>query len=499
MSGPALLTLISRMRPVYERSLPVLERWLHQRPAPLFVRLVHWSIQAARLVWPDAWDARTRERWRGFVQALAERSYYPALDAFQRESVRAMQHETGRDMVSRLTSDPEGRKIYQVLLAVRGADTPTQRRPLVGLIEMSVPTPEPQEIIWTRIILALAGLLAGFFAILVFYLVSHKLILAPVRDLKALVTRVAEGDLSARSRIDTGDEYQELSTAFNAMLNQLESSRNELETINRSLDTRLGELAESNVTLFESNRLKSEFLANVSHELKTPLTSILGFADLLNEMSQSDGGTDKERLMRYARNILESGRSLLVIITDLLDVAKIEAGKIELHRSRFSIRDLCEDLVDFLKPMTDKKELELTLHLDENLPVMNTDAGRLRQILFNLLSNAIKYTPEGGRVRMEVTMLPGGGVLRFEVIDTGPGIAREDQERIFEKFRQLDSSRTREHGGTGLGLAISRELARILGGSLRVESEPGEGARFIVEVPLECPKASYRPVATLMG
>lgn len=499
LSIPVLLALVSDLRPVYQRTVPVVDRWLDEGAPPLFVRVGQWMVYGVRACCGDEWDEAALRRLKAFVRVVAAQSAYPALDRFHREAIVAMQHESGPNMMSRLTTGEGGEKIYQVLLAVRGADTPTQRRPLVGLIEMSVPTPEPQEIIWSRIILVLAGLLAGFFAILVFYLVSHKLILAPVRDLKALVTRVAEGDLAARSRIATGDEYEELSTAFNAMLNQLESSRNELETINRSLDTRLGELAETNVALFESNRLKSEFLANVSHELRTPLTSILGFADLLNETSQSDGNIDKGRLERYANNILQSGRMLLDIINDLLDLAKIEAGKIELHRSEFSVRDLCEALADFLKPMTDKKALGLTLRQDEHLPKMNSDAGKLRQILFNLLSNAIKYTPEGGQIQMEVRVLPGGGRLRFDVVDTGPGIAREDQERIFEKFRQLDSSKTREHGGTGLGLAISRELAQLLGGGIRVESEPGQGARFIVEVPVECPKTSYRQVATLVG
>ncbi len=497
LSAPALLGLITEMRPIYHRIHPVLKSWWWEGPLPMQIELMKIGAALAGELWPEEFSPSTRQRWKAFKQAMMDQGYHPALDGHQRKALAAMKRDPGTNVVTRHT-EVDGHAVYQVLLAVRGTDTPTQRRPVVGLIEMSVPTPEPQEKIWARVILVLAGLLAGFLAILVFYLVSHKLILAPVRDLKQLVTQVAEGDLSARSDIATGDEYEELSTAFNAMLNQLEKSRNELETINRSLDTRLGELAETNVSLFESNRLKSEFLANVSHELRTPLTSIIGFADLLQELSKGNGNTDKSRIVRYADNIMKSGRMLLDIINDLLDLAKIEAGKIELHRAAFSVRDLCEALVDFVKPLTEKKNLDLILQMDEDVPMMNSDAGKLRQILYNLLSNAIKYTPEGGRVQIVVEMLPGGGRLRFDVVDDGPGIAPEDQEQIFEKFRQLDSSKTREHGGTGLGLAISRELAQMLGGTIRVESEIGKGSRFIVEVPVECSKTSYRPVATLL-
>ncbi|MBI4581566.1 MAG: HAMP domain-containing histidine kinase, partial [Planctomycetes bacterium] len=235
----------------------------------------------------------------------------------------------------------------------------------------------------------------------------------------------------------------------------------------------------------------------VSHELRTPLTSIIGFADLLRDAASSDSATDRTRLARYAHNILSSGRNLLDIINDLLDLAKIEAGRIELHRAMFSLRDVCEALYDLTRPLFDKKQIAFETDLADDLPMLNSDAGKLRQILYNLLSNASKYTPEGGRVRMVVEAVNDGRQVRLSVADTGPGIAPDQHERIFEKFRQLDSSVTREHSGTGLGLAITRELAIMLGGGIHLESEMGRGSTFIVDLPVECPEVVQRRIPAL--
>ncbi len=422
---------------------------------------------------------------------------YPKLDASQQEAVRKMTTDEKVSGLSFTEKNPGEPTTYRYILAIRGQEAGAVGRPLVGIVDVKLPKPKDQALWVIRLVVVLAGVLAGFLAILVFYLITQKLILAPVRELRGLAEQITQGDLSARAQIETGDEYEELGTAFNDMLGQLERSRIELESINRSLDTRLGELAETNVTLYESNRLKSEFLANVSHELRTPLTSIIGFADLLRDGLGADGPIDTARAARYANNILTSGRMLLEIINDLLDLAKIEAGRIELHRTVFSLRDLCEALADFMRPLADKKQQTLEMELYEPLPMMNSDAGKLRQILYNLLSNAVKYTPEGGHIRFTAEPLREGDRVRLAVLDNGPGIAREDQQRIFEKFRQLDSSVTREHSGTGLGLAISRELAVMLGGSIRVESEPGHGAAFTVELPVECSETSYRSLPSL--
>jgi len=450
---------------------------------------------------PDNWRAKLQTRVPLVVlrlprQWIGAASRHSALDPFQIECVTDMQRDESlneKHQVIRQTDQPT---IYQFVLAVRAVEPGAGKQPLVGIIDVKLPTRETGEIFLTRLILGLACLLAGFLAILVFYLISQKLILAPVRELKDLVTRITGGDLSARADITTGDEYEELSDAFNDMLTKLDKSRSELVTINRSLDAKLGELAETNVGLHESNRLKSEFLANVSHELRTPLTSIIGFGDLLCDMAQDEGGMDTKRISRYATNILTSGRMLLDIINDLLDLAKIEAGKMRIHRSQFSLHNLCEALGDFMQPMFDKKQQTFTMTLDEQTPSMNSDSGKIRQVLFNLLSNAVKYTPEQGAIGLETLVLDANQRLRIVVWDTGPGISLEDQSRIFEKFQQLDASVTREFTGTGLGLPISRDLCALLGGTIRVESQPGSGARFVIELPVECPSNVTLPLPT---
>jgi signal transduction histidine kinase len=244
------------------------------------------------------------------------------------------------------------------------------------------------------------------------------------------------------------------------------------------------ELAQANMALFEMNRLKSDFLATMSHELRTPLNSIIGFSEVLTENKDLN-----EKQRRYAQNIQTSGKMLLGMINDILDLAKIESGKMEFHVEDFSVRDVCEGLVNLMKPMADRKNIDLECRLDEAIPLLRQDPGKLRQIVYNLISNAIKFTPEGGRVTL-TTRVEGRSVV-IEVKDTGIGIAEEDRDRIFEKFRQVHApgSRgnvlTREHQGTGLGLSIVRELSRLLGGDVRLESQVGQGSTFTIHVPLQ--------------
>ena len=182
------------------------------------------------------------------------------------------------------------------------------------------------QLLRNRIFIVTALIVGSLLAILVFYFILTKLIFSPVRHLRETAEKVQAGDLAIRSDIKTGDEFQQLAEAFNTMLDRVEQSQAQLQAMNESLDLKVDELAEANIGLYESNRLKSEFLANVSHELRTPLNSIIGFAELLDEVARSDTGADPKRL-RYVQNILSSGRSLSEMINDLLDLAKIEAGR----------------------------------------------------------------------------------------------------------------------------------------------------------------------------
>ena len=361
---------------------------------------------------------------------------------------------------------------------------PANGWPLVGLVRVDLPyQTDENQLLLNRIVIVVAGMLGGTLAIVVFYLITSRLILQPVRVLKNTAEKVAKGDLNIRSAISTGDEFQHLSETFNTMLTTLSSSQRQLEETNRSLDTRVGELAQSNVDLYEANRLKSEFLTNVSHELRTPLNAIIGFAELLQDRVK------EPRELRYVENIWTSAKQLLDLINDLLDLAKIEAGKLILREEKVNVADVCEAMVNFMRPLAGKKNIEIGADLATGLPLITTDPGRFQQILYNFVSNAIKFTPNDGRVTIaargeDLSDEGKARVVRVSVTDTGPGISVENQKYIFEKFRQGDGSVTRQHSGTGLGLAISRELANMLGARIELVSEMGKGTTFSLVMPV---------------
>lgn len=365
------------------------------------------------------------------------------------------------------------------------ADAPADG--LQGVISVDIPTQiTPNQSLLNRSVLLLAGMLAGTLAILSFWLITSRLFLQPVRVLQKTAEKVSQGDLGIRADINTGDEFQVLSETFNTMLANLKRSTDQLRAVNKSLDLKLGQLAESNVALYESNRLKSEFLANVSHELRTPLNSILGFAELLKDhvaAAGPDGKPSDGKPSRYLQNILRSGNNLLDLINDLLDLAKIEAGRMEVRSEPLSLSDLFEALAGLLKPLCAAKDVTIDPQVSSEVPILQTDTAKLQQILYNFLSNAIKYSPEGETILLSAMRQDDEGV-KIAVTDRGPGIDTEKQGLIFEKFRQIDGSMTRQHSGTGLGLAISKELAQLLGGHIGVESKPGEGSTFWITLPL---------------
>ena len=353
--------------------------------------------------------------------------------------------------------------------------------PLLGIVSVEIPSQiESSQLLLNHIFILTAGLVAGTLAIIIFYLITTRLILQPVRVLQETAEKVSQGDLNIRSDISTGDEFQQLSETFNTMLVNLKNSADQLRAVNKSLDLKLGQLAESNVALYESNRLKSEFLANVSHELRTPLNSILGFAELLKDA----GATTDAKSSRYLQNILSSANNLLTLINDLLDLAKIEAGKMEVRSEPISLNDLFEGLTNLLKPLTEAKTLQITPGVASDVPIIHTDPAKLQQVLYNFLSNAIKFSPRGETIEISADRADGDSV-RISVTDHGPGIEPEKHAVIFEKFRQIDGSVTRQHSGSGLGLAISKELITLLSGTIGVKSAPDEGATFWVVLPLK--------------
>jgi two-component system, NarL family, sensor histidine kinase BarA len=329
-----------------------------------------------------------------------------------------------------------------------------------------------------------AALIGGLGAIIAFYWITQRMILRPIRQLRAMANNVAEGNLDIRSSIDTGDEYQKLAESFNHMLDNLQQMQQKLRQANKELDTKISQLSERNIELFKANKLKSEFLANISHEFRTPLNSIIGFAQVLREKS---GKLSPDKSGRYAENILTGGNRLLNMITDLLDMAKAQAGKLEVHISQEKIEYLLRELVIQFSIMTKEKKIKVRLHTQDNLPVLNTDIGKVQQILYNLLSNAVKFTPEQGRIDIHAQML-NEKMMRISVTDTGCGIAEHNREKIFEKFATADDTLTRSANGSGLGLAISTELAALLAGSIGLESEFGKGSTFWLDIPVTLKK-----------
>lgn len=427
---------------------------------------------------------------------------------------------------------------------------------LQGIITLRRTNTSAGGSMWLNTIFLLAaGLVALGLAVLVFYLITTRLILSPVRALRDTAEAVQQGNLDTRSDIHTGDEFEDLAEAFNLMVQDLAERQRQLRAINASLEEKANQLAERNVELFEAARVKDEFLASVTHELRTPMNSVLGFAELLDEQVAKDeqavrewmahlaaGGTgtggagtasangagadaprdaappiDSQRLAkrrRFIENILSEGRRLLELINGLLEMAKMEAGKAQVKVRPVDLRTLAETQLALMRPMADKRGVDLRLESEGELPTIFTDAGKLQQVLFNLLSNAVKFTadaadearagamarealdastafapPRPALVILRVEHLlpsapPEMQRVRLSVLDTGPGIASADQKRIFEKFTQLDSGITRRHAGTGLGLYICKQLTTLLQGEIMVESEIGRGAMFSVVLPV---------------
>jgi len=430
---------------------------------------------------------------------LTPRAPAESLDATAAKARKIFDRRVGQDLAMMPAEDKGGREVYRCFRAARikpqcvdchrrqGEQAlPAQVGQLVGMIELTVPAAWAAGTTtwWTRVSFVVGAALAALLAFFLFVIITQRLILRPVRQLRDMTDKVADGDLSARSTIRTGDEFERLGDSFNEMLQAINDQHDKLRAANRALDLKINEVAEANVTLYRANQVKSEFLANVSHELRTPLNSIIGFADLLGE-DQDD------RIQRYGRNISTAANNLLGIINDLLDLAKIEAGKAEVQIDKVSVTDTCQTLVTLMRPLAEKKQLHLELELSQDIPLIETDAGKLQQILYNLISNAVKFTPVGGRVTVSAGASDArrdgqeAGEVAVSVADTGPGIAEADQQRIFEKFHQLDRALTKESPGTGLGLAIAKDLTELLGGRLALKSSPGHGAEFTVHLPIK--------------
>ena len=278
-------------------------------------------------------------------------------------------------------------------------------------------------------------------------------------ELMGFIKRVTDQIAVAINNAHAYTEIQEMAA-------ELKSERDKLELTSRELAA--------------ASQTKSEFLANMSHELRTPLNSIIGFSEILH-----DGvfGPVNEKQAKYVNNVLVSGKHLLQLINDILDLSKVEAGKIELVCEDFSVSDAINEVKTLTASIAAKKSIMVDLSVDEGLTTIHADEGKFKQILYNLLSNAIKFTPEGGSVTVDARRR--GDVAEISVADTGIGISKEDQEKIFQPFMQADASTSREYGGTGLGLSLVKKFSELHGGTVWIESEPGEGSTFTFTIPIE--------------
>ncbi|MCF7957988.1 MAG: HAMP domain-containing histidine kinase, partial [Phycisphaerae bacterium] len=373
---------------------------------------------------------------------------------------------------------------------------------LVGVISVVIPAGQTNTtLLFNLLTIIMGGAFSCISAAVVFYLFTQRFIIQPVRSLRQAADQVTlssdnavddsgqemkawDNALAITENIKTGDEFEKMANAFHQMLTRLKLAHDRLRETNRALDMRLGELETRNIALYESNKLKTEFLANVSHELRTPLNAIIGFAEILKDQAEQ---RNDDRNSRYSNNVLESGNMLLGIINDLLELATIEAGKVEIHWESIPFEETLEAILNLTRPQFAEKNLHVITSIDESTGRIETDTGKLQQILFNLFSNAIKFTPAEGTVEISARKYVDPqqrAMLEIIVADNGKGIAEEDREKIFEKFLQLDGSVTREYTGVGLGLAIVKELTAILNGTISVGGQVGQGAIFTLTLPV---------------
>lgn len=313
--------------------------------------------------------------------------------------------------------------------------------------------------------------------VVIIFLITRKF-MKPIERLTATVVSITKtGDLATKVDISSRDEVGQLGKAFNDMSSKLRSIYSTLE---QRIAEKTAHLQMANEALRRANKLKSEFLANMSHELRTPLNAIIGFAEVLRDKIAGDLN---EEQLDFVNDIHSSGLHLLQMINDILDLSKIEAGKMVLQYEEFFVPDAIEDVYTILKGLANKKQLTLKSIVHPEVQNITADRVKFKQILYNLLSNAIKFTPQNGSITTEAGM--GNDMLRMSVSDTGIGMKPDDQDKVFKEFWQAESSFSRKYEGTGLGLALTKRIVEMHGGNIWFESEEGKGSTFYFALPIK--------------
>jgi len=311
-------------------------------------------------------------------------------------------------------------------------------------------------------------------ALLATFLVRRRVV-QPIEALRQGVERISAGDLSSRLELKTGDELEVLSQEFNLMAANLKDA---YESQERKVAERTEALSVANQKLEDVSQHKSDFLANVNHELRTPVSAIIGYSRLiLRETEGQISQLQRDNL----QDLLHNAEHLLDMINSLLDLAKIEAGRLEVRAEPVQLNTLVDELLTLVTPMVRHDRVRLIRDIAPDIPTLYTDPDRLRQIILNLLSNAAKFTEDG---EIKISASRSNGSLTLSVSDTGIGIREEELQHIFEEFRQGDMSNGRKYAGTGLGLTIAKKFANLLGGDITVESEVGKGSTFTVTLPV---------------
>ncbi|WP_428262376.1 response regulator [Haliangium sp.] len=395
--------------------------------------------------------------------------------------------ELGGAVMKPLQDAVLGGQSYDLMRDLRGVDTVAISRYLPsmrwGLVVKQDESEALALVFQERTIAIITSAVTTVLVLLVTFLVARS-ISRPISRLTGLVQRIAEGDLDQQIVPTTHDELAVLGHWFNTMTSEL---RKTYSTIEDKVRVRTRELEDANAALRRArnaaeaaNRAKSSFLANMSHELRTPLNAVLGYAELLIEDARDDG--DAQRATDLER-IAQAGQHLLALISDVLDLSKIEAGRQELVIEDVDVQALVDSAVTSVRPRIDKNHNQLQVEFGDDLGTAKVDARKLRQILINLVGNAAKFT-ENGTIRVVVAR-EGDDQLSFAISDTGIGIPESKFAHLFQAFEQLDTSTTRRYGGTGLGLALSQRLAMLMGGRISVRSEVGRGSTFTLQLPAQ--------------
>ncbi len=367
----------------------------------------------------------------------------------------------GEEREATIARDPNGRPVLAASAAVA---------PVGWWVFVEQPLEEAFQPLYDSMLRAgLLVLLGAGLSILASLFLARRMV-TPIRALQTGAARIGAGALDHRLEVRTGDEIQALAEEFNRMASRLQESHAGLE---QKVRERTRDLSEALEQLDVASKHKSQFLANVSHELRTPLNAIIGFSEVLLDRSME---ISEEQRSRFLAHIASSGKQLLNLINEILDLSKIEAGRMELNVQAANIGDILVAVHDTMKPLAARKAIDLCVETDSSIPPCPMDAARIKQVVLNLAGNAIKFTPAGGRVWLRAERV--GERVRVEVGDTGPGIAPEDHGRIFLEFEQAGMSGADKPEGTGLGLALAKKFVEMHGGKIWIESEVGKGSRF---------------------